>query len=178
MIFKKGLSFLELIIALSIISVGLVGLIQASNTALELYYRTSRQIIATNLAKSLLAEIISRDFVDPDDPTNTILGPNMGSSQMETRCGSAGNVFDDVDDYNGTSENPPRTVNGTVMNGTAGTPDYSYFTRNATVIYVNFLADNTYDETQPQTPTDYKKITATATVSKVKNISVYGYKTK
>ena len=165
--FKKGLSFLELVIALAIISIGLVGLIQASNTALELNYRTSREVVAVNLAKGLLAEIISKNFVDPLD-NSTNLGKNSGET---TR-----NDFDDVDDYNGTSENPPRTVNATAMNGTAGTPNYSDFTRNATVIYVNFLANGTYDESQPATPTEYKKVSVAVTTPQIREINVSEYK--
>jgi len=159
---KKGLSFLEIIFALTILTVGILGLIQSSGTTMRANAKAGDEIIATSLGRGLLAEIISKNFSDPQYPTNTSLGPNMGNTAMETRHGAVGNCFDDVDDYNGTLEAPPETVNGTVMNGSSGTPDYSLFSRNVTVSYVDFLTDGTYVE-NPGSPTAYKKAAVTVT---------------
>jgi type II secretory pathway pseudopilin PulG len=174
---KKGMSFLEIIFALSILTVGIVGLIQSSGTTMLANTKASQEIIATSLARGFLAEIISKNFSDPQNPTDTSLGPNMGSTVLETRQGVVGDNFDDVDDYNGTTESPPKTVSGTVMNGMAGTPDYSLFSRNVSVKYVNFLIDGTYVE-NPGSVTTYKKATVTVTAPGGKTHAIDEVKTQ
>jgi len=174
---KKGLSFLEIIFTLSILTVGIVGLIQSSGTTMLANTKASQEIVATSLARGLLAEIMSKNFSDPQYPTDTSLGPNSGNTTMETRQGAVGDNFDDVDDYNGTTEAPPKTVSGTVMNGMAGTPDYSLFSRNASVKYVNFLSDGTYVE-NPGSATDYKKATVNVSVPSGKTHTIYEIKSK
>ena len=140
-------------------------------------WRASQEIVATSLARGLLAEIISKNFSDPQYPADTSLGPNSGNTTMETRQGAVGDNFDDVDDYNGTTEAPPKTVSGTVMNGMAGTPEYSLFSRNASVKYVNFLIDGTYVE-NPGSATDYKKATVDVSVPSGKTHTIYEIKSK
>jgi len=174
---KKGLSFLEIIFALTILTVGIIGLIQSSGTTMRANIKASQEIVATSLARGLLAEVISKNFSDPQYPTNTSLGPNPGNTTMETRHGAVGDNFDDVDDYNGTTEAPPETVNGTVMNGTAGTPDNSLFSRNVSVKYVDFLSDGTYVE-NPGGVTTYKKVTVTVTAPGGKAHTIDAIKTQ
>jgi len=148
---KIALTFLEIVISLSLVAIVFVGLAQIFQVGMMSVYKTNQEIIATDLARSLMAEIMSKIFYDPQDHNNTALGINTGET--------SGNklTFDDVDDYNGYIESPPRTINGSAMDGTAGTPNYSAFTRSVVVQYV--------DENMSWTasPTDYKKVEVTVT---------------
>jgi type II secretory pathway pseudopilin PulG len=152
---NKGLTFLEIIVAFFIFSVTMVGFFQIFNTALDSSYRASRKIIAINLARGLMAEVMTKDFVEPGsgDPP-----PALGPDGTETRFGSSGSVYDDVDDYDGLIETPPRTIDNLAMDGTAGTPDYSDFSRSVSVVYIDEVG-GTFQ--QVAGPTDYKQITVT-----------------
>lgn len=161
-----GLTFLEILVALFILTISLLGFFQMFNTSIETSYRAKQELIAINLARGLLAEIVSKDFVDPDDPSRTSLGRDTVDGE------STRNTFDDVDDYDyfrNNPENPPYTVGGEPLNGTGGRPDYSAFTRTVTVSYCDISGNNII---VVGGPTDYKHITVTAGGPYVRDISV------
>lgn len=142
---NKGFTFLEILISLSILTIALLGFFQIFNTALNSSYRATQEMIATNLARGLMAEIMSKNFADSLDPTPAALGPDG----TESRHGGVGNAFDDVDDYNNCTDGPPPyTIGGLPMNGTAGMPNYSGFTRSVTVQYCE--ADDATDSIIPR----------------------------
>jgi len=172
--YKWGFTFLEIIIALTILSVALLGFSQIFSTALNASYRAAQESIATNLGRGLMAEIMSKNFVE--DPTMNP-PPALGPDGTESRFGGSGNAFDDVDDYHGYSESPPISVGGLPMDGTAGTPDYSKFSRSVSVKYVDFLADGTYND-NPSGNTNYKKVTVTVNSPYARNIIIEEVKAK
>lgn len=164
---KKGLTFLEIVMALFILSLALLGLLQMFNAALDSSFRANQEIIATNLSRGLMAEVMSKNFSDPEEPNNP-----LGKDTAET----IRNTFDDVDDYNNHSESPPVTIGGAPMDGTGGAPDYSRFTRSVRVVYCNIVG-NDIVEVSPG-PTDYKKVTVTSSGPYVRDISIDEVKTK
>lgn len=166
---KKGLTFLEIVIALSILTIALVGYFQIFNTALNSNHRATQEIIATNLARGLMAEIMSKEFVEPGsgDPPPA-LGPDSGETDRF-------NGFDDVDDYHGLSESPPITVGNVVMDGTIpGVPNYSNFTRSVEVTYCTIIGITSENRNVvPDVgPTDYKQITITVSGSYLKDLKI------
>ncbi len=169
--FTKGLTFLEIVISLSIFAVALVGLLQIVNTALNSSYRAGQEIIGTNIASGLLAEIMSKNFVDPDNPTNP-LGPDP-LVPTETRNGGV-NAFDDVDDYNGYTESPPLTEDNRVMDGTEDLPNCAKFTRSVTVTYCDISGTN--DITDVVGPTNYKHIKVTVIGPYLRSVIIHGVK--
>ena len=153
---SSGFTFLEILIAMSLFVTVAVGFSHIYNAVLDASSRARQDVIAANLAHGLLSEITAKDFVDPQFPLDTALGPNGA----ETRHGGAGNAFDDVDDYKNFVENPPVTIGGLVMNGAGGTPDFSAFTRRVDVEYAT-VGWNTVDSDPG--PTNYKMIAVTVT---------------
>jgi len=71
---------------------------------------TTDQQIAFLLGQQLLAEIQCQDYVDPANPYSVTLGPESGEIVSGKRS-----LYDDVDDYNGWIEQPPKLPNGTEL---------------------------------------------------------------
>lgn len=104
--------------------------------------RSEQLADATFYAQQLMEEIKSKKFVDPEDPTNTALGPN----------GEIYPLFDDVDDFNGCADSSVTTP-------------ASGFTRSGVVDYVT-LSGTTWIPSGSSTP--YKRITVS--VSRTDNL--------
>ena len=66
---------------------------------------------ATCLAGQLLSEVLQNQYMDPNSP-----GFGLESGESNTARSS----IDDVDDYNGWSESPPKWRDGTVIPGLTG----------------------------------------------------------
>jgi len=157
---RKGMTFLEIMVGFALAAIALGGMFQLLQMSLNVSYRANQEIIATNLASGLMAEIMSRDFVEAGlscSPTY-ILGIDSGESI------SIRSTFDDVDDYNGYNESPPCYVNGTQMEG----PYYSAFRRS---VIVDF-ADETNNFASTGSCTEYKLVTVTVTGPYVRPISI------
>lgn len=159
----KGLTFLEVLLALSIFAVIFVGISQGVMVVLETSRRTTQETIAINLRGALMSEIAVKNFSDPQDPYNTSIGPNTGEDNNRT-------LFDDIDDYHGYSDGPPPiTVGGLAMDGTVGTPNYTGFSRSVSVINDN--------ATFPVPLNESKRITVNVTTPDGRVYSKYEYKT-
>ena len=81
------------------------------------------------LADSMLAEIMSLPYEDPENP-GLFLGTDSGESA------STRDQFDDVDDYAGWSANPPQSKIGNVLT------EYNGWQRSITVNYATRLNGN------------------------------------
>jgi hypothetical protein len=101
---------------------------------------------ATALAFDLAAEVCQARFEDPEEPS-TVLGRESGESASDRR------TFDDVDDYNGWTEEPAQARDGSEL------ADASSYRRSVTVEYV--------DPNQPDVvsgaATDLKRVTVRVT---------------
>lgn len=60
---KKGFSLIEVLVSLVILMVGLMGLLQATNVALEHNMRNHMRIEGVNLADQEMAQMLSRGFL-------------------------------------------------------------------------------------------------------------------
>ena len=164
---NQGLSFLELLIALMIFSIAILGIFEIFPVALNAQLKASQEIIATNLARALMAEIMAKDFVDPDEGGTTIgLNANEFINVRTT--------LDDIDDYHLWNETPPKNLNNLGMDGTDGRPDYSDFTRSVSVVFC--VVSGTI--TCPGAGTDYKQVTVTVTGPFVRDIVLSQIKAK
>ncbi|MCY2929665.1 MAG: hypothetical protein NTV86_09270 [Planctomycetota bacterium] len=138
---RQGFTLVEAAISVAIVG----GLVVASLYALggEARGRSVQTAgaVADGLAASLLSEILQGKYVDPTSPT---FGPETGET--------ARSAFEDVDDYNGWTENPPQNKDGTTLTG------YTGWRRSVVVAYVDpaTLAVSGSD-------TGLKKITVTVT---------------
>jgi len=133
---KRGVTFIEIVLSLLVFSLILMGAFQMFNTSLDSQVRARRDILAANLGRGLVAEIMSKDFYDPDDPDPLNNPWSLGIDGGETVGDRS--TYDDVDDYLGLIENCPKDLSGALMDGSGGTPDYSAFRRRVfMVVYVD-----------------------------------------
>lgn len=99
---------------------------------------------ANALASTLREEIQSKKWDENSPPPSLILGPETGESRA---------IFDDVDDFDGLDESPPRDSQGAILAGFTG------FRQQVSVCYVA----NTDFDTCIGGPTMYKQVTVTVT---------------
>jgi MSHA pilin protein MshD len=100
----RGVTLVELIVAIVVIGVALAGVtlvfVRNINSSADpvIWHQ------ATAIAEAYLEEILTKEYTDPD-------GTNVGESRA---------TYDDVMDYNGLNESPPRDQNGTAIAALAG----------------------------------------------------------
>lgn len=160
----RGFTFLEIVVSLTLIAVGIVGLLETLNVSIATLQKARKETIGVILARSLLSEIITKDFCDPEDCNSSYLG----FEDNETRCGSGSSYFDDVDDYQGYSESPPEKLSCVSFENLSfsGAHLYSGFTRLVNVSYVDETLNYTQNATQ------LKRITVIVSAPGIKNITV------
>ncbi|MBI2447899.1 MAG: hypothetical protein HYV48_05170 [Candidatus Omnitrophica bacterium] len=122
---RAGFTYAEILMAIIVLAIAIVPLLGQFYIGFQ-GNKTGRDVtIASNLASGVMDEIRSKAFEDPD--ANKKFGPETDedtSNRIE---------WDDVDDYNGWTETPPRTIEGYPMDGgTYGAPpqpqpDFSIF---------------------------------------------------
>lgn len=138
---RQGFTLVEAAISIAIVG----GLVVASLYALGGEARGRKLLtagsVADGLAASLLSEILQCKYMDTASPT---FGPETGET--------ARSAYNDVDDYNGWTENPPLNKDGTTLTG------YTGWRRSVVVAYIDpaSLAVSGTD-------TGLKKITVTVT---------------
>lgn len=148
----RGFTLIEVtmaILLIGVISVVLAGFYSVLfNVPVEIVVKNK----ANNLASAAIEDIKCRDWEDPAGP-----GP-LGIDAGENAANKT--TFDDIDDFNGYTESPPRYMDGTVMPGMSG------FSVNAAVSYVD---DNL---NVSAAATDRKRVTVTVKKNNVPKISV------
>jgi MSHA pilin protein MshD len=97
----------EVIVSTMIVAVLMVAELNALSSATSSSASAGNRAVAQGLADDLMAEILKAKYVDPG--TSPTFGPETGES------GSSRAAFNDVDDYNGWSEQPPQAKDGTAM---------------------------------------------------------------
>lgn len=109
---RSAFTLVESVIALVIVSVMLVAALNTVGTSRLSQYKTSSLTQGRLLAESLLAEILTQSYADPNGAA--VFGLEVGESG-DSRAG-----FDDVDDYHKWSSSPPTEKNGDKMSAWAG----------------------------------------------------------
>ena len=160
---KRGLSLVELLVAVAILVAGLVPMLSVFLYALQTTERSNKITIAANLARDLAEEIRSRAFWEPELSGSAVYFP-IGTSQQpfgpeETFVDGNQRLkqFDDVDDYDFWCRGqdcdcsnlpagyptdmckqgwPLETYEGDKYNGTGGYPNYPGFTRKVEVFNI------------------------------------------
>ncbi|KAB2311574.1 pilus assembly protein MshD [Betaproteobacteria bacterium SCN2] len=100
---QAGISLVELILFIVIVSIGLAGILSVMNLTTRHSADPMVRKQALAAAESLMEEIALKNFSDPD-----------GSEAGETRPS-----FDDIDDYHGYSSNGIRDINETPIGALA-----------------------------------------------------------
>ncbi|MBL9001336.1 MAG: prepilin-type N-terminal cleavage/methylation domain-containing protein [Phycisphaerae bacterium] len=166
---RRGITLVECVIAAAILAVVTVAGLRASGAAAVTDAKSAQRATASQLADSLLSEILSRPYSEPiatepddDDDGGLIvldleLIPrviDLGDAPLGIEAGeTAGNktTFDDIDDFNGYSESPPKDAAGNTLAAFNG------WTRAVTVSRAAHAAPLT----SPSTDTGVRRITIT-----------------
>lgn len=136
---QRGLSLVEVVVTMIVLSVGVVGVLSTFGVSLRGSVEPMRQKQMTAIAESLLVEILHQPFTlcDPDDSkagialttaectggaaaSQDVLGPRpAGEQRFGVPAGApvANSQFDNVGDYHGFAMNPVVDLTGTAMAG-------------------------------------------------------------
>jgi MSHA pilin protein MshD len=140
----SGISLVELAIATALTGILMVAALQSAGQTMVAQRVTADRSLGHFLAHGLLNEIRGLPYCEPgtDEPA---IGPDTGETAA-TRT-----TLDDVDDYHGLTENPPKGRDGTAL------ANFSGWTRSVTVAWVSAA-----DFSASGSATGAKRITVTA----------------
>jgi type II secretory pathway pseudopilin PulG len=121
---RNGISLVELAVATVLTGILMVAALQSAGQTMVAQQKTADRSLGHFLAHGLLNEIRGLPYCEPgtDEPA---IGLDAGESAA-TRT-----TLDDVDDYHGLTETPPKARNGTDLTNVAG------WTRSVTVAWVS-----------------------------------------
>ena len=143
--------------------VGFVAVAALNSSAALVRSRTklSDERLGAALCQRFLTEVLQSYYQDPT-ATPPVFGPEIGESIMNR------NDFDDVDDYNGWNEAPPKQKSG------AGLAGYGGWSVNIAVAYV----DPTVPDGSPSSDLGLKRVTVTVTDPLGKQVVMKGLRAK
>jgi prepilin-type N-terminal cleavage/methylation domain-containing protein len=147
---NQGLSLIEVMVALLLLTIGIVGFSIAILPQKDNVGAMQEKRIALLLAKQMMEEIQSKAYEDPNQ-TPVLFGLEPGENAPRIN-------FDDIDDYDDWNKNPPEYPDGTILNGENETPDYQDFRRQ---VIVENVTDSDYGSIQLDGTTNSKRITVT-----------------
>ena len=108
----NGFTLVEVVLAMVVISVMLTAALRVTGASVMAQTASADRLRAVGLAQDLMAEIVSKKYADP--VSLGIWGPEL----TEVLAGRT--AFNDVDDYSGYSESPPKDRSGSVIAGCTG----------------------------------------------------------
>ena len=118
---NQGFTLIELILTLLLISIAVLGVSYALGFGLRHQSDAIWQVKAVALADSYLEESLARRY-DENTPVSGVppCSPVTSACSAVFSDGETRPEFDDVDDYDGLNESPPRDVEGLVRSGYDG----------------------------------------------------------
>jgi hypothetical protein len=159
---RAGLSLIEVTAAVLLVSIMLAASMRSVAVARLVDYKASNAARGKLLAQGLLAEILELPYQDPLVVTVT-LGPD--AANLETSRAT----YNDVDDYNGWTETPPKNRDGTNISS-----DLTGWARSVVVEWVN-PANLTGPASLSET--HCKRVTVTVTYNGSKVTTMVGVRT-
>jgi len=142
---RRGLSLVEAAVSMVIVAVMLAAAIHAAGGSALVHDTAAERAVAAALADGLMAEILARKYQEPDSAIS--FGPETAYGESAT----SRFAWDDVDDYNGWTESPPKNKDGTVL------PDLASWEWSVSVVWVNVSSPTQ----ESMTETGAKRITVT-----------------
>ena len=126
---QKGMTLVEMVISIVIISIAMTAMLSAFSTSMGRSADPLWKTKSLKLAQAYLDEILSKKY-DANTPLGGIPAPNSSSISCSVAGPASGgrDNYDTVDDYNDLSDNPPKLVTNTNMTG------YDDYTVNVTVV--------------------------------------------
>jgi MSHA pilin protein MshD len=133
-------SLIELVVVIVVIALALPPLAMLLHETVSRSEHSNLQVMATGLARGLMEEVLSKDFEDPQAGAGSF-GAEEGSRSQ----------YDDVDDYDGLNNKPPRDAEGDSLG------HYSGFRARVTVRNVD--GDDPGGPARPDGSTAFKRVT-------------------
>jgi len=109
---RRAFTLVEAILAIVIVSVMAVAILYTFGSGAKGRSVQTAAAVADGLAARLLSEIIQTRYSNPD-------GPNTFGPETAEINGTR-SAFDDVDDYHGWTESPPKKKDGSTLPGLTG----------------------------------------------------------
>jgi len=133
---ERGLTLIELVVVIAVMLVAIPPLTSLYTEVASASVDETYQSAAVSLADSLMEEIVSKAFEDPD----------LSEGTFATEEGSRA-AYDDIDDFDGLSNSPPQGIDGSDLD------DYGGITRSVLVDNVTTTTpDPVTAETDGSTP--------------------------
>jgi MSHA pilin protein MshD len=98
---RQGFSLIEIVVLITIVSLAVPPMATLLSQSLRDSTQANMYAKATTLAKSMMEEVLSKEFEDPQLPAGS-----FGTDELSRTH------FDDVDDYHGYSQSPPTDCRG------------------------------------------------------------------
>jgi MSHA pilin protein MshD len=117
---RAGATLIELVTGIVIISIALAVLFSLTSHSTRRSVDPMIQVQAGAVAQSYLEEIMEKPFCDPDlasDCVAACTGAGACGNAACTASEGARALFDDVCDYDNSTDNPPRDVTGNAIPG-------------------------------------------------------------
>lgn len=159
---RNGFGYIEAVISSVVLGTALIAALQVFGGFVMGVRAGVDEAKGRELAADLMAEIQTQRFEDPTSATGSF-GTEAGET---TRLD-----FDDVDDYNGLDETPPRARDGTHLSA----PDYGGFHRKVAVVNVDIM-DFTSNQANGTTPA--KRITVSVLAQGKVKATLIAYRTR
>jgi hypothetical protein len=159
---RAGVSLIEVTAAVLLVSIMLAAAMRSVAVARIVDYKSAQVARGKLLAQGLLAEIIELPYQDPIVVTVT-LGPD--AANLET----SRSTYNDVDDYNGYSETPPKNKDGTNLS-----TDLTNWGRS---VVVEWVSPSNLTGSASGSETHCKRVTVTVTYNGSKVATMVGVRT-
>ncbi|MBI3548223.1 MAG: hypothetical protein HY078_04125 [Elusimicrobia bacterium] len=153
-----GFILFEVTVSYVVLALALVALVPAFIMAIKANKNAERLQLATDLSQELLEEIRMRKW-DEQTSGTTFEYVAVGSTSLGIDTGETASdktTFDDIDDFNGWTENGVRNPMNVAL------APFSMYMRTVTVVYVEST-----NFTTSGTPTDYKKVEVCTSTSQM-----------
>jgi MSHA pilin protein MshD len=145
---ERGFTLIELVMTIVVLGIAVSGLMVYFIQGVGTSHQSQQRVVALTLAQDLMEEIDSKCW----DNTAASSSPCAGTvtpSTIGPDSGEGRSTYDDVDDFNGMNNTPPKSSQG------AGMTHFTGYTQKATVCYV---ASGTLNTCKGSGTSDYKKI--------------------
>ena len=109
---QRGMTLVEMVISIVIVSIAMTAMLTAFSTSMGRSADPLWKNKSLKLAQAYLDEILSKPY-DEGTPTGGIPAyDSVNCATLGSESGESRALFDDVDDYKGLTDSPPRLVTG------------------------------------------------------------------
>lgn len=113
---QRGMTLVEMVISIVLMSIAITAVLSAFSSSMGRSSDSLWKNKSLKLAQLYLDEILSKKY-DSNTPLGGIPAPASVNCNVPAGGGNRA-LFDDVDDFNGIDDNPPRLVSGVLANYT------------------------------------------------------------